>query len=351
MSNHKNPATTLLRLVSVLGITLVGAALPAGQAVAAEAEIPSVVRDAADLPKPLAPGAARTHKITIETKEVVGRLGDGSSYEFWTFDGKVPGPFLRVREGDTVEMTIKNAADSKLVHSIDLHAVTGPGGGAVATQTPPGKSTKFTFKAINAGVYVYHCATHLIHQHMSNGMYGLIMVEPKGGMKKVDREFYVMQGELYTAEAWNSTKGQLTFDANKLAREQPEYIVFNGHGGVAPVTGSSLMMKAKVGETVRIYWGVGGPNLTSSFHVIGEIFDRVYNQASLTSAALTDVQTTTVAPGGATVVEFKLDVPGNYLLVDHALTRLYKGGLGILAVEGRANPAIFKADVTSGGGH
>lgn len=337
-------------LVSVLGVALAGAALPS---VAAEGGLVTISRDAADLPGPLAKGSPTTHKITIEAKEVTADLGDGAKYTFWTFDGKVPGPFLRVREGDTVELIFKNAPDSKLMHSIDLHAVTGPGGGAVATQTAPGQSKSFTFKALNPGVYVYHCATHLIHQHISNGMYGLIMVEPKNGMKKVDREFYVMQGELYTAEKIRSVpKGTLlTHSPEKLAAEQAEYILFNGHGGVAPLDGSSLTMKAKVGETVRIYWGVGGPNYTSSFHVIGEIFDRVYNQASLTAPALTDVQTTVVPPGGATVVEFKLEVPGAYLLVDHALTRLYKGGLGILAVEGPANPAVFKAEQTSGGGH
>lgn len=344
MPKHKILSGILPGVVSALGIALASAALPS---VAAD---PIQVRDPAEVPAPLAKGAAKTVNITMEAKEVEGKLGDGSTYKFWTFDGKVPGPFIRIREGDTVNLTFKNAPDSMLMHSIDLHAVTGPGGGAVATQTAPGKSTNFSFKAINPGVYVYHCATHLINQHISNGMYGLIMVEPKEGMKKVDREFYVMQGELYTKET-RGTKGPLTFDGDKMAAEQASYIVFNGHGGIAPIDGSSVTMKAKVGETVRIYFGVGGPNLTSSFHVIGEIFDRVYNQASITSPAATDVQTTLVPPGGATVVEFKLEVPGNYLLVDHALSRLYKGGLGILAVEGPANPAVFKAAQMSGGGH
>jgi nitrite reductase (NO-forming) len=252
----------------------------------------------------------------------------------------VPGPFVRVRVGDTVNLTYKNRADSRMIHSVDLHAVTGPGGGAVMTQTPPGETKAFRFKALNPGLYVYHCATPMVANHISSGMYGLILVEPPGGLPKVDREFYVMQGELYTDRAFGQ-RGHDEFSVEKLLAERPEYFVFNGAVGALT---AEHPMKARVGDTVRIFFGVGGPNATSSFHVIGEIFDRVYPEAAFGAAPATNVQTTTVPAGGATIVEFKLEVPGRYILVDHALSRLERGLAGFLAVEGPEARDVFHGD-------
>ena len=232
--------------------------------------------------------------------------------------------------------------------SIDLHAVTGPGGGAVFTQTKPGEETMFTFQALNPGLYVYHCATPSVAHHIASGMYGLILVEPAGGLPKVDKEFYMMQGEIYTAQPFGTT-GNVDFSHEKMLNEDPEYFVFNGAS--MALTTDEYALRAKVGDTVRIFFGVGGPNATSSFHLIGEIFDRVYNQASLTSPPATDVQTTTVAPGGATMVEFKLQVPGRYILVDHALARLERGLAGYLYAEGDPQPDIFNGTATAGSGH
>ena len=297
-----------------------------------------IVRRAADLPGPLARRGPATVKVDLETVEVTGQLADGSTYQYWTFNRKVPGPFVRVRVGDTVEVTMKNAHDSTVPHNVDFHAVTGPGGGASATVAAPGESKGFSFKALNPGLYVYHCATPMVAQHIANGMYGLILVEPEGGLSKADREYYVMQGEIYTEQA-HGTGGLLTESIDKLLAEQPEYYVFNGAADAlakAPLT-------AKTGETVRIYFGVGGPNKTSSFHVIGEIFDRAYPLASLTSPPMTDVQTITVPPGGAAMVEFKVDVPGRYVLVDHALSRMERGLKGLLVVEGPERPEIFRS--------
>ena len=274
------------------------------------------------------------------TTEVEGKLSDGSSYRYWTFDNKVPGPFLRIRVGDTVTVNLKNREDSVNIHSIDFHSVTGPGGGAAVTQVAPGQTKSFTFKALNPGVFVYHCATPMVAHHISNGMYGLILVEPEGGLPKVDKEFYVMQGELYTAQKHGSS-GLQEFSLDKLLDEKPEHLMFNGSMDALTKT---FKMEADVGDTVRIFFGVGGPNLTSSFHVIGEIFDRVYDLASLTSPPLKDVQTTLVPPGGATVVEFKVDYPGKSILVDHALSRLEKGLAGFLHVNGEADAAIFQTD-------
>jgi nitrite reductase (NO-forming) len=273
----------------------------------------------------------------LEAVEVEGQLADGTTYTYLTFNGQVPGPFVRVRIDDTVELHLKNRSTSQLTHSIDLHAVTGPGGGAVLTQAPPGEEKVFTFKAIKPGLFVYHCATAMIAEHIAGGMYGLILVEPKEGLPRVDREFYVMQGEVYTHQPFGEY-GLQRLDRNKLLAEGPEYVVLNGSVGALT---KEYPLQAKVGETLRIFFGVGGPNLISSFHVIGEHFDRVYDQASLTSPPVTNVQTTSVAPGGATVVELKVEVPGRFLLVDHALSRLERGLLGFLQVEGTQQPELF----------
>lgn len=306
-----------------------------------------IVRDPTDLPAPLEIREPQTVRVDLETIEVEGQLADGTTFTYWTFNGAVPGPFIRVRVGDTIEVHLKNSTTSTMNHSVDFHAVTGPGGGAVMTQTEPGKETTFTAKAINVGLFVYHCATPMVANHISNGMYGLILVEPEGGLPPVDREFYVMQGDIYTTGAFGEQGMQMT-DVTKLLNEDPEYIVFNGAVGALT---TQKPLKANVGETVRIFFGVGGPNLTSSFHVIGEIFDRVYDQASLTSAPLTNVQTTLVPPGGATMVEFGLEVPGRYVLVDHALSRLQRGLAGYLIVEGDPNPEIFNGTPSGDSGH
>jgi copper-containing nitrite reductase len=306
-----------------------------------------IVRDPIDLPAPLPIREPQIVRIDLEAVEVEGQLADGTTFTYWTFNGAVPGPFLRVRIGDTLEVHLKNNTSSTMHHSVDFHAVTGPGGGAVMTQTEPGKETTFTAKALNAGLFVYHCATPMVANHISNGMYGLILVEPEGGLPPVDREFYVMQGDIYTTGAFGEP-GLQTTDTTKLLNEDPEYVVFNGAVGALT---TQKPLKANTGETVRIFFGVGGPNLTSSFHVIGEIFDRVYDQASLTGTPLTDVQTTLVPPGGATMVEFSLEVPGNYILVDHALSRLQRGLAGYLVVEGADAPEIYFGTPTSGSGH
>ncbi len=297
----------------------------------------SITRAASDLPGPLADGPPRTVTVELEAVELVGKLANETTYAFWTFNGKVPGPFARVRVGDTVFVNFKNRADSRMIHSVDLHAVTGPGGGAVVTQAPPGESKSFRFKALNPGLYVYHCATPMVANHISSGMYGLILVEPAGGLPKVDREFYVMQGELYTDRPYGQ-RGHDEFSVEKLLAERAEYFVFNGAVGALT---AEHPLRAKVGETVRIFFGVGGPNATSSFHIIGEIFDRVYKEAAIGSAVATNVQTTMVPAGGAAIVEFKVDVPGRYILVDHSLSRLERGLAGFLVVEGPEDADIF----------
>ncbi len=306
----------------------------ASQAPATGADI---VRDPTDLPGPIGNRGPTTVRIDLEVKEVIGQLADGTTYPYWTFGGKVPGPFFRVRVGDTVEVHLKNDASSMMPHSVDLHAVTGQGGGAIMSVTQPGQESVFTFKALKPGLFVYHCATPMVAMHIANGMYGMILVEPEGGLPPVDREFYVMQGEIYTTGKFGD-KGAQALDEQKLMDAQPEYFVFNGAvGGLT----AQKPMKANVGETVRIFFGDGGPNFDSSLHMMGEIFDRVYNLGSITTPPMTDVQTTMVPPGGAAIVEIKLLVPGKYMLVDHAIIRMERGLAAALLVQGPPAPDIY----------
>jgi len=302
----------------------------------------AVLTDAPNLPPPITRKHATKVIVHLEVKEVEGRLADGVKYTFWTFGGKVPGKFIRIREGDFVEFHLDNHPDNKMPHNIDLHAVTGPGGGAASSLTAPGHSSVFSFKALNPGLFVYHCATAPVAMHVANGMYGMILVEPKEGLRKVDHEYYVMQGDFYT-KGGNGEQGLQPFSMIKAIDEKPEYVVFNGSAG--SLAGENAL-QAKKGETIRLFVGDGGPNLTSSFHLIGEIFDNVYQEGN-TSTAVHNVQTTMIPAGGAAFVEFKVNVPGTYILVDHSLTRAFnKGALGQLKVSGVEDKLIYSGKIS-----
>ena len=292
-------------------------------------------------PPPLVPAPVnRSHpakvRVDLEVREVEMPISEGVTYTFWTFGGTVPGSFIRVRQGDTVEFHLKNHPDSKMPHNIDLHAVTGPGGGATSSFTAPGHESQFTFKALNQGLYVYHCATAPVGMHVANGMYGLILVEPPEGLPKVDREYYVMQGDFYTVGKYRE-KGHQPFDMQKAIEENATYVVFNGSEGA--LLGDKAIT-ASVGETVRLYVGNGGPNLVSSFHVIGEIFDKVFFEGG--TRYQENVQTTLVPAGGSAITEFRIEVPGTLILVDHSIFRAFnKGALGMLKVEGEEQKSVY----------
>jgi len=333
---------TLVTTVAVVGLLAGGAVIWQSQARAKGGEttlpeVKAILASAPQVPPPVDRAGNARVIVALETTEVKGTL---------------PGPFVRVRVGDVVQIRLTNGATSLHPHSIDLHAVTGPGGGAAVTQLGPGQEGAFEFKALNPGLYVYHCATPSVPEHIANGMYGLILVEPEKGLPRVDREYYVMQGEFYT-RGKTLAPGLQPLDPAKLTAERPEYVVFNGRMGALLGEGA---VKAKVGETVRLYVGNGGPNLISSFHVIGEIFDTVYAEAALGGAApMRNVQTTLVPAGGAAIVELKVQVPGRFLLVDHSIVRaMEKGALGSLEVAGPEQPGVFRTLVpgTHGtGGH
>lgn len=303
--------------------------------VSGETETQKVIRPPM-VPAAIGDRAAKKVVVNLEATEEEGVLADGVTYKFWTFNSTVPGSFIRIRVGDEVELHLKNRSNSVMPHNIDLHAVNGPGGGAEATNVAPGKEAIFNFKALNPGLYVYHCAAAPVPLHIANGMYGLILVEPEGGLPKVDREYYIMQGEFYT-KGKTDEKGLQEFDQDKGLDEKPTYVVFNGKKNA--LMGAEALT-AKVGETVRIFVGNGGPNLVSSFHVIGEIFDKVYVEGG--STINKNVQTTVIPAGGAAIVEFKVDEPGNYILVDHSIFRAFnKGAIGMLKVTGEKNPKIY----------
>ncbi|MBZ5657613.1 MAG: nitrite reductase, copper-containing [Acidobacteriia bacterium] len=307
----------------------------------ATANTVDIVRNPEDVPPLIANRAPTVVHVMLTAEEVLGQLDptSGTTYRYWTFNGKVPGPMIRVEQGDSVEVTLHNDAGSHMVHSVDFHAALGPGGGAAFSQAIPGQSKTFTFQATTPGLFVYHCGTPMIAEHIANGMYGLILVEPQGGLPHVDHEYYVMQGEIYTS-APKGKAGLQQFSDAKLIGESPEYFVFNG--AVDALT-KEYPMHANVGETVRVFFGDAGPNDTSSLHVVGEIFTRDYALGSLTSPPLTGIQTASVPPGGAAVLEFKASVPGQFTMMDHAMARMAKGLMAVFDVSGPQNAALMHA--------
>ncbi len=303
-------------------------------------KIEATLTTAPNVPAPITRNYPAHVVVKFESIEVTKEIDKGVKYNFWTYDGNVPGKFIRVREGDMVEFHFANNKSSKVPHNIDLHAVTGPGGGAAATKTSPGQSTAFMFKALNPGLYVYHCATPPVPLHIANGMYGLILVEPKEGLPKADKEFYIMQSEFYTEKPYG-TQGLQSFSEEKALKETPDYIVLNGAVGSLV---QDKALKANVGDTVRLFIGNGGPNLVSSFHVIGAIFDNVYVEGG--SIANKNVQTTLVPAGGSVMVDFEVKVPGTFILLDHSIFRAFnKGAIGMLEVSGDNNFEVFSPTI------
>jgi FtsP/CotA-like multicopper oxidase with cupredoxin domain len=392
-------------------------------AYALEAEITT----APEVPPFITRTMPETVEVHFEAKEFIGDLADGKRYKFWSFNGTVPGPMIRVRLGDTVEFHLSNHSSSKFPHNIDLHAVNGPGGGASVSLVAPGEERVFRFKTLHPGLYVYHCASPIpsMPTHIANGMYGLLLVEPKHGFPRVDHEFYVFESEFYTqasdeedlsapkvelkpielkekqekieenseenasgtsiekegfmdsfvktffgkspeslepdksdiqkalSDSFLETvidepldspapekKYLLELSLEKGLKEQPDYVVFNGRQGA--LLGENTL-KVNVGEKVRIFFGNIGPNGISSFHIIGEIFDRVYLEGSVNGVVNRNVQTTLVPSAGATIVEFTIDVPGDYLLVDHSIFRIDKGAIGMITAVGDNRPKVFES--------
>ena len=343
MRNHHEGSSAIRLVLPVIFSGLLvslgcqrGGQVPAGGAGGEAATVNEELAYAPNVPSPITRSRPAKVVVNLEVIEKTGELANGVTYPFWTYNGHVPGPFLRVRAGDTLELHLRNHEGNK-THTIDLHSVTGPGGGAVAMMANPGQETVGSFKMLQPGLFVYHCAANPVPAHIASGLYGLILVEPEGGLPKVDREFYVMRSEFYTEGALGQP-GLQAYSSRKAAAETPEYVVFNGNA--ASLLGPGAL-KAKAGDTVRIFLGNVGPNQAASFHVIGEIFDRVYREGGFISPEH-DIQTTLVPAGGASVVDFRLEVPGSYTLVDHSIFRTDRGAAGSLEVEGREAPDIYR---------
>jgi len=306
--------------------------------------VESAARIAADpfkIPPPIHRTESNTHHVLLETKEMVGEIEPGVRFNYMTFGGQIPGPMIRVRQGDTVELTLKSNAKNHMIHNIDLHAVYGTGGGAGDTLVAPGQSKTIRFKAMYPGAFIYHCAVSNLDFHISSGMFGMILVEPPQGLPHVDREIYLGQNELYTDKE-TGQKGFHNFSFDNMTKENPTYVLLNGQKD-ALTKGGFGEIAAKQGEKVRVFFVCGGPNLTSSFHPIGNIWTKAWPEGAIANNPLHYIQTQPVPPGSCGVFELELPIAQKIKLVDHALTRVArKGMLGVIDVQGKANPEIFK---------
>lgn len=274
--------------------------------------------------------------VKLEALEKIMEIMPKVQFKYWTYNGSTPAPFIRVREGDTVEVHFSNPINSKLPHSIDFHSAAAPEGTALASNTAAGHTSIYQFKVLNPGLYLYHCAAMPgAPTHIGKGMFGLMLVEPKEGLPAVDKEFYIVQNEFYTQGEFGEA-GLQVFSTQKARYELPDYVVFNGHYG--SMLGDNAL-QAKTGEKLRFYVGNAGPNKISSFHLIGKPFDTVYVEGG--SLQNYNVQTTLIPAGGAVIAETRILVPGQYPFVDHSLFRTEKGAKGILKVSGEENPQIF----------
>lgn len=329
----------MVALGAMIAIGLVGAACNADATSATQAVYTEPLVAPPNVTPPV-PRGTTTVVVKLTAEEKVAEIAPGVTYDTWTFNGSTPGPLIRATVGQTVEIQLTNPSTNTQTHNIDLHAVLGPGGGAGATTVAPGETKVFSFRATSAGLFTYHCAAGMVADHISNGMYGGILIDPASGQDTVTHEYYVGQSEMYTTGGTN-VKGMQDMDINKMLDEQPTYVLFNGN--TQSLNGNGAL-QAKVGDTVRIYFVDGGPNLTSSFHIIGEIFDKAWVAGSLESPPLRGIQTIPVSPGSATIVQMKTQVPGDYKLVDHAIIRVAKGAAGTLHVDGNANPSLFQSD-------
>ncbi len=276
--------------------------------------------------------------------EVVAEIEPGVTFHYMTFGGQVPGPMIRVRQGDTVEFTLKSQPTDIMPHNIDFHAVYGTGGGAGATLVAPGLSNGVLFKAMYPGAFIYHCAVPNLDYHISSGMFGMILVEPPEGLPPVTHEFYLGQHEIYTDQP-AGTKGRHNIDLDAMLRENPTYVLLNGEK-YALTEGRRGPMQVKVGDTARIFFVCGGPNLTSHFHPIGNVWTKVWREGAILSNPERYVQTVAVPPGSCAILEMEFPVPEDVKLVDHALTRVVsKGMAGVIHVQGDPQPEIFNPDL------
>lgn len=350
------PATGAEPTAAPIGVTaptdddVLPALVPRSELAAAPANEVNVAV-APEMPPPIARTTPAVVDVAFEIVEQVNVIdpAKGTEFETWGYrivDGDdsvvvgTPGPVIRARVGDVLRFTITNPAGNTRPHNIDLHAVTGQGGGAEATTVNPGETTTIEARMLYPGFFMYHCAYGDVPSHISHGMVGGILVEPETPLPTVDQEWYIVQSEYYTTDGGD---GQPAIeDRAALSSEDPTHVVFNG--AVGAIAGDNALQMA-VGERARIYFVNAGLNLISSFHPIGSHWDRVYQEAALLNPPLRGSQTTLVPAGGGTVVEMVGQVPQTVVLVDHALSRAFdKGAIGQVVISGDENLEIFDGE-------
>lgn len=258
-----------------------------------------------------------TVKVELTAQITDIEIAPDTIYKAWTFNGTVPGPIIRVKEGDTIELTLKNM-DPMMPHSVDTHAVYASPDRDFAN-VDPGKTGTFTYTVGSPGVYMYHCGTAPLLMHIANGMYGTMIVEPKEGWptdREIDREITLVQGEFYHDGSWED-----------MLAGQPEFVVFNGNAAL-----KDKPFKAKAGEKIRLYFHNAGPNHVSSLHVVGSQFETVYVDGEPRNIQH-GMQTVLVPTSGGVIVEFTVKFPGKYAVVTHQFNHATKGAMAIIEAE------------------
>ncbi len=271
-------------------------------------------------------GWAEMVNVTLTAKVTVVQVAKDDEREAWTFNGNIPGPVIRVKEGDVVQFTLKNEADR--VHSIDFHAARTPwdrhfqGIGS-------GTETTFTWKAEYPGVFYYHCGTDPMIQHIANGMFGAVIVEPRHPLVKADREYVIVQSEIYPSP----------FDVDAMMAGKPKLVVFNGRANRY----LEEPLEAKPGELIRLHVVNAGPNHFSAFHVIGAVFDRVYASGNPKNVEY-GIQTYTLPPGGGATFDLIIPEEGVYPIVTHSLQDALTGAIGTIRVASEEKMAAVAAE-------
>ncbi len=314
---------------------------------ASPTDAPRVERIAADprnIPAPIKRSTPKTHTITLESKDLIAEIEDGVQFKYMTYGGQVPGPMIRVRQGDTIILTFKNNSNNTVIHNVDFHAVYGTGGGSDATTCPPGMSRTIKFKVLYPEAFIYHCAVPNLDMHISSGMFGMILVEPPEGLPEVDHEFYFGQHEVYTDKKAGE-KGMHNFNMESMEDENPTYVLLNG-AKYAITEKRYGTLNVKRDETARIFLVTGGPNLTCNFHPIGNVWTKSWREGAIASHPERYVQTCHVPPGSCGIFEMEFPVPSTIKLVDHALSRVArKGMMATITVAGEERPELFATDL------
>ncbi len=268
--------------------------------------------------------AGALHHIRIEIRHATVTIAPGVTYAAWTFGGSVPGPALHIRQGDTVDFTLVNKAP--IPHSLDFHAAEiAPN--KYYRNLMPNDSIHYRFVARVPGAFLYHCGTAPVALHIASGMYGALVVDPIVPRPKA-HELVFVQSEFYLTAA-KDKNGAFSVDWSRMLSLAPEHVVFNGRASQY----AEHPIDVKAGELIRMHVVNAGPNRSSSFHVVGGIFDQVFDDGS--STPLRGVQTVNVPVGGGAIFELRLKEPGDYPFVTHAFADATKGAVGVL----RAGPA------------